>query len=377
MKKKKILFLIESLNGGGAEKVLLDLVNNLNQQKYQITVQTIWNEGIYQDQFVNGVRIKTISHHRRKKSIYNSLIVRGYKYWFSTKWIYSHFIKDDYDVEIAFLEGLATKYIASSTNKEAKKIAWVHIDLDSFFYTKNYYRSMDQYVSDYRQFNHIVCVSQSVQKGFKKRFGIQDKVEVIHNIVNGDEILRQSKETMDEMVLISNKMILTTIGRLTYQKGYDRLLRIHKKLMEENYQYHLWIIGDGEERAKLQAFIDENRLNESVQLLGFQKNPYKYLAKSDLFVCSSYEEGFSTVVTEATLLGIPTVTTKCAGMDELFGDSEYGLIVDNNEDALYQGIKRMISEPKLLERYNKGVKEKRSQFDYKKNLAKIENLLDN
>ena len=91
-----------------------------------------------------------------------------------------------------------------------------------------------------------------------------------------------------------------------------------------------------------QKFIDDNKLNDCVELTGFIDNPYPLLKKADLFVCSSLTEGFSTVVSEAIFLGTPVLTTDCAGMKDILGDSEFGLIVENNENGLYEGLKQLL-----------------------------------
>ena len=135
------------------------------------------------------------------------------------------------------------------------------------------------------------------------------------------------------------------MGRLTHQKAYDRLLRVHKRLQQEGFDYDLWILGEGEGRPMLEQFIEKNDLADSVRLFGFQDNPYPFVNAADLLVCSSRYEGFSTFVTEGLILGKPIVTTDCAGMRELLGDSEFGLITENSEDGLYFGLKQILSSP--------------------------------
>ena len=107
----------------------------------------------------------------------------------------------------------------------------------------------------------------------------------------------------------------------------------------------LWVIGEGEERPLLEAYIRENHLEESAKLLGFRDNPYCLMGTADLLVCSSVFEGFSTFITEGLILGKPIVTTDVSGMRELLGDSEYGLITANDDEAFYEGVKRMLTEP--------------------------------
>lgn len=111
------------------------------------------------------------------------------------------------------------------------------------------------------------------------------------------------------------------------------------------------MIGEGEDRPILEEYIRENHLEDSAKLLGFRKDPYCLMNAADLLVCSSVYEGFSTFITEGLILGKPIVTTDVSGMRELLGDSRYGLITDNNDEAFYAGVKRMLTEPGLAEHY--------------------------
>ena len=113
-----------------------------------------------------------------------------------------------------------------------------------------------------------------------------------------------------------------------------------------------------------------------MQLLGFRTNPYPYIAAADLYVCPSYVEGFSTVVSEAVVLGVPVLTTDSSGMREILGDSEYSLITANDDEAFCQGLRRMLSEPETYRMYQQKVKERSSFFSLPKRLAEYEAILD-
>ena len=101
----------------------------------------------------------------------------------------------------------------------------------------------------------------------------------------------------------------------------------------------------------MEKYIIDNGLESSVHLLGFYSNPYPFMREADVIVCSSYSEGFSTMVTEALILGKPVVTTPCSGMDELLGDSEFGLITEDSVESIYQGMKRMMEDAELRTHY--------------------------
>ena len=162
---------------------------------------------------------------------------------------------------------------------------------------------------------------------------------------------------------------IIAVGRLTAQKGFDRLLRVHKRLIDAGIRYQLKILGEGEDRKALETFVEQNGLTDTVALCGFQENPYPMLKNAAFYVCSSRYEGFSTTVIESLILGTPVVTTDCTGMQEILGDSEYGLITANDDEAFYEGVKRMLTEPGLLEHYAEQAKIRGRDFKQEK-LAK-------
>lgn len=368
---QRVLFLINTLTGGGAEKVLLDIVNNMDYTKYDITLQTIFDIGVYRSQIHNNVKYKAIFKikHTLQTKVYNFYLYNCD----NLKKFYKKYIDENYDIEVAFLEGIPTKILAASSNPN--KFAWVHTDLYNYYGQTKMFRSVQENAECYKRFKKIFCVSQSAKEGFKRRFGFDENVEVLYNPVDEKNIRNRANEPITEIKL-NDKFKIITVGRLDYQKGYDRLLRVHKRLQNEGYEYELWILGEGNERKRLEKYIQENDLSESVKLLGFQSNPYKFMKKSDLFVCSSRAEGFSTVATEAIISGLPVVTTDCSGMRELLGESQYGIIVSNDEDGIYTGIKTMLIDNEKLSEYKRRAQSRGNQFSIKETIKRTEEVLD-
>ncbi len=197
-------------------------------------------------------------------------------------------------------------------------------------------------------------------------------VESKCDVVESDDILLRAKESVEKG---KKRMRLVTAGRLEAQKGYARLLRIVNRLVEEGFDIELWILGDGSERRMLEQYMEGHGLQERVSLFGFQTNPYKYLVQGDLFVCSSLAEGYSTAVTEALVLGLPVVTTDCSGMAELLKDGECGVMTENSEEALYEGLKMMLSDREKLSYYRRKAQERGKDFTVKSLVAPVERLL--
>lgn len=159
-------------------------------------------------------------------------------------------------------------------------------------------------------------------------------------------------------------------------KGFDRMIKIQKKLLAEGYQTKLLILGTGNQRTELEKWCKENGIFDTVQFLGYQTNPYKYVSKCDLFVCASHEEGFSTAATEALIVGTPVCTVEVSGMKEMLGNNEYGLITENNEEALYQGIKALLDQPELLQHYKEQAIIRGKTFSTKNTVHAVESMLE-
>ena len=233
---------------------------------------------------------------------------------------------------------------------------------------------MEAHRKAYCRFDAICCVSESVKEVFRKMILDDERVIVQYNPVDSDEVQRKGREEID--LIPNSKLQLGTIGRLTEQKGYIRLLDCLGKLRREYPNFSLWIIGEGAQRPDLEARIARYYLENNVQLLGFHENPYKYLEKCDAFICSSYAEGFSTAATEAMILGKPVFTTECAGMRELFGNEQCGEIVENSDEALENMMRNLLSGTWKAESYVDAVRRRGAEFDIRKRMIQIEALLD-
>lgn len=390
--KTKVLFLIHTLQVGGAEKVLVNLVNKLDKKKYDITVMTVINTGAFRNELDKEVKYKTIFDikllNRNKKessgnllnktSKIKSMAANIYRYMWrhiNCKKVYKKYIKDEYDVEVAFLEGISAKIIANSTNSHSKKIAWIHVDLINERKTEKFFKNREEEKDTYTKFNQIIAVSKHVKEQVEKKFNIYDeKVIVRYNPIDKKYIENLSNENIEDIT--KERFTICTVGRLSVQKGYDRLLEVAKKLNNENLKFDLWIIGVGAEEDNLKKYIEENGLT-NVKLLGYKKNPYKYIKASDLFVCSSRAEGFSTVVSEAIILEKPIVTTECSGMRELLGDnSEYGIICKNDTEELYKSLHDILSNKEKYEYYKTKIIERKNIFDIEKSIKNIEELFE-
>ena len=353
---KKIAFFMNNLYGGGAEKVLQTILNNFDFNNREVTLyafsQAELDRNIYNSQ-VNYKSIFGTSTGIIKK-------IKGYIFsHLSPKLSYKLLIKDDYDIVIAFTEGEVTKLVSGAPEK-CKKIAWVHTDMIKNPWTEFLFSSVESESECYKKFNKVFCVSEDVKSAFLRKYNIDaQKVRLLQNPIDGTQIIKKS--TQKEELNPIFRPLLVTIGRLEEQKGYIRLVNALAKLKQ--YNYEMWILGDGSQREILERIIQENSLSEKVKLLGFVSNPYKYLIQADAFVCSSYAEGFSTVATEAIILSKPVLTTRVAGMEELFAGNECGVIVENSDEALLSMLKNLLEGNYNLEMFKKNAQLRAKAFN--------------
>lgn len=366
MKRIRVLFLIHTLGAGGAERALVNLVNNMDQNKYDITVETMFDDGVnlnYLDSNINYIS---------KKAPYPKGVSVLLKF-IPPKLLYSHFIgKEKYDVMVAYIHGAPVKTLAG--NKKAKTIAWIHNgnpETSTMF--ENWLLKRNS-IRDYAACDRIVGVCESVSTAFSRYTGIKD-IKVIYNTLDVKHIIEQSKEPTS-ICFDSSYINIISTGRLAKEKGYSRLISVCKKLKDKGYRFRLYIVGTGSELEKLNSKIKSYALESDIYLLGFQENPYAYVNACDIFVCSSFTEGLSTATIEALILGKVIVSTDVSGAREIVGDSEYGLVVENSEEGLYKGLKELLSDPQKIEYYKSKALERVAIFDTKKTVTAVEHLID-
>lgn len=366
----RVVFFIPNLGQGGAEKVLVNLVNNMDREKFDITVQTL---------FAGGVNEQFLDSHIKYKTYYKKQF-RGNSHYFklfSPKHLYKKFIQDHYDIIVSYLEGPTARISSGCPHQDTKLISWIHCKMDAPKSASVGFRNFKEAKECYSKFDNTVCVSKWVKDYFAKTFDFKKPIEVLYNTIESEHILLKSDEKIDDVSFSSEYINICSVGKITKVKGFERLASIHKRLLAEGIKNRVYILGIGEEKASIQKYIEENNLAESFIFLGYNTNPYKYVKNCDLYVCSSYSEGFSTSVTESLIVGTPVVTTLCSGMYEMLGENnEYGIVTENNEEALYEGIKAMLTIPGMLEDYAKRAEERGKVFSTEKTVKAVEELLE-
>ena len=373
----KFLIHIPQLIYGGAEKVLVDFTNYLVEKGHEVEIVETYERGFLKSEFDAKVTFNSICSNKytekyyvsfeeilKEKNIFKKLkmifkkifiTIIGYErlaYYFAKK-VYKN---KKFDVAINYLETQSPNFIIKSIRAN-KYLQWIHIDIskveDIYF--------IDKQVKLYKKLDNIICVSKVAKSSFDERYiELRKKTVVIYNFYNVNKIKKMSE---GESIFNSNDFNILSVGRLVEQKGYERAIDVLYRLKQEGYKFKWYIIGDGILKEKIQKKINELELNENICLLGIKENPYPYIKQCNLFFLPSLYEGFPTVTIEAKILEKPVLSTEVSGIKEQIINGETGVIVDNNTEAIYEGMKNLIDNNELR--------------GYIKNNKKIFEIIDN
>lgn len=366
---KSILFVIPTLGGGGAEKVLVNLVNNLNRSKYTVEILTLFKCDSNLKFLDKEIKVRACFGKQFKG---NRIVFK----LFSRKFLYNRIIRQKYDIIVSYLEGPGERIVSGCPYPESKLVNWIHVEQHTLKVASCSYRNIDEFKSSLNRFAYTVAVSNTVKQDFENILPLNHECKVIYNTLEVDKIRKLAEESLD--VDFGDKSInVFSVGRLTDAKGFDRLINAHARLINEGYDLNLYLLGQGELEAELREQAHKLNVSDTVHFLGFHSNPYKYLSRADLFVCSSRREGFSTAVSEALILGIPVVSTNCSGATELLGENnEYGIVVENSEDGVYDGLHQMISGLDTLDHYRHSAVNRGMKFSTEQTVKAVEDLFE-
>ena len=372
---KSVLFFIEALSSGGAETVFNNLIRYIDKTKYDITVVTERDKELFTDEIKSQVKFKSFVKAERSKArdIFNKTVIKS-SLKAPEKIIRNFYIGGKYDIEVAFCEGYSTKIIGNSKKRKAKKIAWVHTDVLNNPWSESIFGGAENERKCYENFDAIVCVSETIRESFAKKYGMEEKLHVIYNLIDDKKTLNQAKEPLD--FKITKRPFWVLAGSFRKVKGYDRMVEVCAMLRDEGYNFSVVIMGIGYERNDIEVLLDKYNLRDKITLLDYQANPHKFMANADLFVCSSYAEGYSTVVSEAVLLGLPIVTTECSGMREIFGDYRCGIICENSKEGLYNSLKEVLDNPELSEKFKAEEKIRAAAFSMENQIKYTERFFE-
>ena len=335
MDDKIIALFIPSFAGGGAEKMMVRLANELTSRNYKVFILVNRNEGPYIE-LVNE-KITTIQLHQNK--VFSLIYLIKFLYSYKPKTLISalfncnilSIVANVFYLKKAKVIITERNYMGQGNNTAQYKLFCIEL------IKKTLYRFADK----------AVGISNGITKLLRGKYGVKfNKSNTIHNPVFSPDIIPMSQEEVEDDWLLDPKVkVIISVGRLMPVKDYITLLQAYKNL-NENINIKLMILGEGPERKRIENFIEKNKLSSSVKLKGFVTNPYKYIRHADLFALSSKSEGFGNVLVEALALGIPIVCTDCpTGPKDIIGNNKYGILVPvNSQDALSSAMKKILNK---------------------------------
>lgn len=377
MNKTKLLFIIPSLYPGGAERILVNLLKHFNYTKYEVNLCVVIKKGVYFNEIPGEVKIITIFKNKNLAKLFYILHIKlGFNFFY--RLLVRHFIKGSYDVGISFLDSSFTDILFFLNDRIKKKITWIHSGYQSNIKHRNIFNEkykLKIIKNRYQKLDAIIFVSNDSMTEFSNVFGNFPGMEVIYNVLGVKEIKIKAKKLIPHKI-DKGKCNIVALGSLLPVKGFDKLIYAAGFLKKEGLKFCIRIIGDGFLKEKLSDLIVELQLSEEVKLMGFQSNPYPFMSASDIFVMTSLSEALPTALCEAMILGLPVVVTDSPGCREIVDNGMYGLMVDQSIDGIYKGLKEMIINDELRNKYKEKSVERSLMFDDELAMQKVYNVID-
>lgn len=360
--KTRILFFIESLQCGGAEKSLISLLQLLDYNVVHVDLLTLTDSGIFRKYVPDCVNMieMPLNHSlvARLGGIAHSLAWRIYKKlgisrhnaelrWIFASGTYSP-LKKRYDAAIAYQQGLPTFYIADRV-KADKKIAWINIDLEHAGYRKSF---VNRY---YNRYDKLVAVSGQLKDTLQySGFGDASRLVTIYDILN-EKLIREMSLEPIKTFSDGTPLRLVTVGRLAKQKNYSLAIEAAKLLSDRGIDFQWIFVGDGPERCLVESLIKEYSLENKVILAGEQPNPYPFMKTADIYVHTAAFEGFGLTIAEAKIIGAPVVSTDFRIVYDQITHGVNGLICRMTPESVADSILKMVSDKALTAKIKENI----------------------
>ena len=383
--KKKILIRIGSLRHGGAEKVLVTFLKNLPQNKYEIDLLLNLYSGKYLPEVPTWINVlylnkgEMITTNRLQdipvkafRVIYQKLLKQF------PNLLYQFILKGKkYDVEFAAIHGFRDE-ILNSPLKSSKKLVWIHNDLKK----TELYHYTDEEFRKFFGFDKIMVISEKIEQDFNNLTQNQEeknKIVRIYNPLDTEEIVLKSQEARSKNSNLGTQNpdpTFVSVGTVFPQKGFDRLLKVHKRLLDEGFHHKILILGDGYDFENIKNLQKDLGVTETSTLFGFTDNPYPQIKNADFYILSSRYEGFPTVLFEAITLKKNIIATDVSGVREMLDDGKLGLIIENSEQGIYDGMKKALQNPEDFKKYESELKNYKMPFNLENSVQKIMKIID-
>ena len=367
--KKRVLFLIHDLGPRGAEKVLVNLANGLDRNKFDVSVRTLFDWGPNRDALAPDVHY----------SFWIGRVIRGnshlMKLW-TPEQLWKMIIPEKFDVVAAFLEGPCSRVAGGCPQDGTKIVSWIHTPIkDTRKFTEGF-RNFSEAVRCYSRADAVVFVSEDVKKAFLRHFQPKKRTEILYNVFDSERIKSLASEEPACPAPDPSQLNWCGIGRMVSEKGWERMLKIQRKLLDDGFPAHFYLIGDGPQQKEFENLAENLGLGSSVTFTGYLGNPYAILSRCIVFVSASLREGFSSTAVESLIVGTPVCTVDVGGMREILGSNgEYGVITQNDDEALYKAVCHFFSDEEYQKLCRMKALERGSHFGSQQTLSAAESFL--
>lgn len=387
---KSIVFMMINMNVGGTEKALLNLLNNIDKNKYRVTILMLERKGVFLNHIPDWVEVKVVNEYELLRELLNDppqnvalkliksgKVILGINVLLHYIWCklvgemsvyYRYILKDikiidnNYDIAVAYAGPMdLISYFVLNKIIAKTKIQWIHFDINKININNKFSRKI------FTKFNKLYVVSKSARDNLVERFPeIKDKTEVFYNIISKEQIISLSKNGQGFDDDFDGIRILT-VGRLCREKGQDLAIGALEKLMKDGYKVKWYCVGEGPSRRYYEEMAQSKGIADSFVLLGATTNPYIYMNECDIYVQPSRHEGYCITLAEARCFSNPIVTTDFSGAREQIIDNETGLICTVDDNEIYLSIKKLLDNNKVYSYIKKNL--------YKNNSNNINNSI--
>ena len=379
MKEKiKVLFRHRSMEMGGVEKVILSLLNNLNKEKFEMTLQVSLYQGELRDKVPSDIRY--IKNNKGKEDFSRQSLTRTFQLLVRNLKVRLFnlfpsisdkiYLKEKFDIEIA-TSYTDFEFVLNSSNKFSKKIGWFHSDITF----PKLQPAVPKILNQIPKFDYFIFGSQQTKDIFTQtypNFKLPEN-QVILNAIPIEEIKQKAVEFVPDFG--TKDPVFVSVGRLHSRKGYHTLIEVHNKLIKDGFAHKIIIIGDGEEKDNLENLTKMYGVQNSFVLLGSLLNPYPYVKNADFFVMPSESEGWPLIIADTLILQKPILSTAVGGIPEMIRHLENGYLINYDTDEMYNAMKEFLSNTNMIEKIKKGLENSEKQFDNQKIFDAVENII--
>ena len=361
---KKILFMCINMNVGGTEKSLLNMLNEIDRNKYEIKLLMLEEYGEFLKQIPEGIKIEYLHQYKEfkryvkeppqkiaielilnKKLINGIAILSAYsisKIFDNMEYYYKYILRDikqlneEYDIAVAYAGPMdLITYFVVNKIKAKKRIQWIHLDVTKSNFNIKFARKM------YKKFNKIFVVSNECRNKLINLIpSLEDKTEVFLNVIPWKKIKKMGCDSVEDKSE-GNAIKIVTVGRVSKEKGQDLMIPAIAKLKKYGYSVKWYCIGDGPLRKTCEELARKLNIENECLFLGTKLNPYPYMKQCDIYIQPSRYECYCTTISEAKIFNKPIISTNVNGAKELIKDGETGIIVNINENDIYLALESL------------------------------------